>query len=65
VMPKRVNQTDGQDLVLTSAANYYEGVTQKEAEAFYNAKKNSKILDCNFARKKVLKLFDFFLHHVV
>ncbi|KAA6351720.1 hypothetical protein EZS27_000845, partial [termite gut metagenome] len=41
VMPKRVNQTDGQDLVLTSAANYYEGVTQKEAEAFYNAKKNS------------------------
>ncbi|KAA6318344.1 hypothetical protein EZS27_031631, partial [termite gut metagenome] len=40
VMPKRVNQTDGEDLVLTSAANYYEGVTQQEAEAFYNAKKN-------------------------
>ena len=40
VMPKRVNQADGEDLVLTSASNYYEGVTQKEAEAFYNAMKN-------------------------
>ena len=36
VMPKRVNQADGQDLVLTSASNYYDGVTQAEAEAFYN-----------------------------
>lgn len=35
-MPKRVNQADGEDLVMTSAANYYEGVTQKEAEAFYS-----------------------------
>lgn len=40
VMPKRVNQADGEDLLLTSAANYYEGVTQKEAEAFYDAMKN-------------------------
>lgn len=40
VMPKRVNQADGEDLVQTSAANYYEGVTQKEAEDFYNALKN-------------------------
>ena len=39
-MPKRVNQADGEDLVLTSAANYYEGVTQKEAEDFYNNQKN-------------------------
>lgn len=39
VMPKRVNQTDGEDLVLTSAANYYSGVTQKEAEAFYAVQK--------------------------
>ncbi len=39
VMPKRVNQVDGEDLVLTSAANYYEGVTQEEAEAFYAAQK--------------------------
>lgn len=35
VMPKRVNQTDGADLVQTSAANYYEGMSQQEAEAFY------------------------------
>lgn len=35
VMPKRVNQADGEDLVLTSAGNYYEGVTQEEAEQFY------------------------------
>lgn len=40
VMPKRVNQADGEDLVLTSAANYYERVTQKEAEDFYNAMKS-------------------------
>ena len=40
IMPKRVNQADGQDLVLTSACNYYEGVTQKEAEEFYNKMKN-------------------------
>ena len=39
VMPKRINQVDGEDLVLTSAANYYEGVTQEEAEAFYAAQK--------------------------
>ena len=36
VMQKRVNQADGEDLILTSACNYYEGVTQKEAEDFYN-----------------------------
>jgi dipeptidyl-peptidase-3 len=35
VMPKRTNQADGEDLILTSANNYYEGVTQKEAEEFY------------------------------
>ena len=40
VMPKRVNQADGEDLVLTSASNYYEEVTQKEAEDFYAAMKN-------------------------
>ena len=38
-MPKRVNQADGEDLILTSAANYYEGVTQQEAEDFYAAMK--------------------------
>lgn len=39
VMPKRVNQADGEDLILTSAANYYEGVTQQEAEEFYAGQK--------------------------
>lgn len=39
VMPKRVNQADGEDLVMTSAANYYEGVTQDEAEKFYAMQK--------------------------
>lgn len=39
VMPKRVNQADGEDLVMTSAANYYEGVTLDEAEKFYAMQK--------------------------
>jgi len=41
VMPKRTNQAAGQDLVLTSAGNYYEGVTQAEAEAYYAAHKDN------------------------
>lgn len=41
VMPKRVNQADGEDLVQTSAANYYEEVTQQEAEDFYAAQKKA------------------------
>lgn len=42
VMPKRTNQAAGQDLVLTSAGNYYgEGVTQSEAEAWYDAHKDN------------------------
>jgi dipeptidyl-peptidase-3 len=39
VMPKRVNQADGEDLLLTSACNFYDGVTQAEAEAFYGRQK--------------------------
>ena len=35
VMAKRVNQTDGEDLVQTSACNFYEDVTQAEVERFY------------------------------
>ena len=36
VMPKRTNQADGQDLIQTSAANYYgPDITQAEAEDFY------------------------------
>lgn len=40
VMPKRMNQTPGEDIVATSAVNFYEGVTQQEVEAFYNAMKD-------------------------
>ncbi len=39
-MAKRVNQADGQDLILTSANNLYEGVTQKEVEDYFNALKD-------------------------
>ncbi len=39
-MPKKVNQADGEDLILTSATNLYEGVTQKEVEDYYNALKD-------------------------
>ena len=35
VKPKRVNQAEGDDLIVTSACNFYENVTQQEAEAFY------------------------------
>lgn len=35
VMSKRVNQTDGEDLVQTSACNFYENVSQTEVERFY------------------------------
>ena len=40
LMAKRVNQADGEDLVLTSASNYYDNVNQAEAEAFYGKMKN-------------------------
>ena len=41
VLPMRVNQADGEDLIKTSAENYYgEGVTQAEAEDFYNKMKD-------------------------
>lgn len=39
IMPKRVNLAEGADLVKTSACNYYENVTQEEAEAFYGKQK--------------------------
>ncbi len=41
VKPKKVNQAEGQDLILTSANNLYEGVTQAEVEAYYNALKDT------------------------
>ena len=39
VLPKRVNKADGADLIQTSACNFYDGVTQQEAEAFYVRRK--------------------------
>ena len=42
VMAKRVNQADGQDLIQTSANNYYDGVSQVEVEQFYAAMKDPK-----------------------
>ena len=39
VLSKRVNKADGDDLILTSACNFYDGVTQAESEAFYDAMK--------------------------
>lgn len=41
VLPKRVNKADGEDLVATSACNFYDGVTQQEAEAFYQQQKDA------------------------
>ena len=38
-MAKRVNLAEGEDLILTSACNYYQGVTQVEAEDFYARQK--------------------------
>uniref|UniRef100_A0AB33IM97 Dihydrofolate reductase n=1 Tax=Prevotella sp. GTC17253 TaxID=3236793 RepID=A0AB33IM97_9BACT len=37
VCARRVNQTDGEDLVVTSACNFYEGMSQREVEAYYEA----------------------------
>ena len=39
VLPKRVNKADGEDLLQTSACHFYDGVTQEEAEAFYDKMK--------------------------
>ncbi|MCR5312721.1 MAG: dipeptidyl peptidase 3 [Bacteroidaceae bacterium] len=40
IMSKRVNLAEGVDLIKTSACNYYDGVTQKEAEEFYAKQKS-------------------------
>ena len=60
VQPKRVNQADGEDLVATSACNFYRGVSQQEAERFYAERRepeagdeqpswglNSKLVRCD------------------
>ncbi len=40
ILPKRVNKADGEDIVVTSACNFYQGVTQEEAESFYGSMKD-------------------------
>ncbi len=40
-LPKRVNQAAGQDLIVTSANNLYDGVTQAEVEAYYASRKDT------------------------
>ena len=45
VLPKRVNKTDGEDLVTTSACHFYEGVTQQEVETFYQEMKTAHVND--------------------
>ena len=44
LLKKRVNQADGDDLIASSANNYYEGVSQAEVEAFYDAMRDSSDL---------------------
>ena len=41
VLPKRVNKADGEDLLLTSACHFYDGVTQQEAEDYYQQMKEA------------------------
>ena len=43
VLPKRVNKADGEDLLLTSACHFYDGVSQAEAERFYEAMKQANV----------------------
>lgn len=45
VLPKRVNKADGDDLITTSACNFYQNVTQEEAETYYAAKKTPDDLE--------------------
>ena len=42
ILPKRVNKADGEDLLLTSACHFYDGVTQEEAETFYGEMKRKE-----------------------
>ena len=45
VLPKRVNKAEGADVVASSACNFYEGVSQKEVEDFYNDMKDENADD--------------------
>ena len=41
IMSKRVNKSQGEDILTTSACNYYRDVNQNEAEEYYNNLKKS------------------------
>ena len=45
VLAKRVNQAEGEDLIVTSANTLYEGVTQKQVEDYYNALKDTTVVN--------------------
>ena len=42
LLPKKVNKAHGEDIVMTSACNFYDGVTQQEAEDFYNSQRTDE-----------------------
>ena len=59
VLPKRVNKADGDDLVATSACNFYHSVTQKEAEDFYGElKRNAGDFSPSFGLNTTLRRDD-------
>ncbi len=43
VLPKKVNQAEGKDLIRTSAVNMYDGLTQAEVESYYAAIKDTTV----------------------
>lgn len=43
IAPKAVSQEAGKDLLLNSACNFYEGVTEQEAELFYKNLKDQAV----------------------
>ena len=68
VFPKRVNKADGDDLVVTSACNFYDGVTQVEAEAYYQQKKDAAADDkqpVSYGLNSTLVKDDAGIHEVV
>ena len=68
VLPKRVNKADGEDLIQTSACHYYEGVTQVEAEAFYDEMKKKDPTPCtppSFGLNSTLVKEDGYIKEVV
>ena len=68
VLPKRVNKADGEDLVATSACNFYDGVTQQAAEAYYQQLKHDAVDDrqpVSYGLNSTLVKDDAGIHEVV